>query len=307
MQHDEPTPASSWRAPEPLFGQLADVVPAGVLLLGPDGRTRYANRWLGALLGNGHPYGVDEVLARFADHERHRLRSAIAGGLGGRTVPALECELLAGGRFCRIEIHPTRCTVGGAVDGVITLVRDASDLATAGVGAEHRATVDEITGCPNLDGTVELLAERLHESRVFGDHVAVAVVALDHLGGDREHHGDIAVDELLVVTSDRLRLPLRRGDVVGMLDASTFAVIMSGLDDADQLRTLTERLCVRVGIDVVADGRLLPVVAFVGAALSGPSSSPMSLIGRATRCAADARRAGAADAPIVACDDAPVA
>ena len=299
-------PASSWRAPEPLFGQLADVVPAGVLLLGPDGRTRYANRWLGALLGDGHPHGVDEVLARFADHERHRLRSAIAAGLGGRTVAALECELIAGGRFCRIEIHPTRGASGGAVDGVIALVRDASDLATAGRGAEHRTTVDEITGCPNLDGTVELLSERLHEARVFGDHVALAVVALDRLDAEREHHGDAAVDELLVVTSDRLRMPLRRGDVVGMIDVGTFAVIMTGLDDADQLRTLTERLAVRVRVDVVADGRLLAVTAFVGAALSGPRSSPTSMIGRATRCAAEARHAGPSCTPIIAADDAPV-
>ena len=306
MQRHEPTPGSSWRAPEPLFGQLADVVPAGVLLLGPDGRTRYANRWLGALLGDGHPHGVDEVLARFADHERHRLRSAIAAGLGGRTAPALECELITGGRHCRIEIHPTRGTAGGAVDGVIAVVRDASDLATAGVEAENRTTVDEITGCPNLDGTIELLSERLLEARAFGDHVALAAVILDRLDADREQHGDVAVDELLVVTSDRLRLPLRRGDVVGMIDASTFAVIMTGLDDADQLRTLTERLVVRIGADVVADGRLLPVTAFVGAALSGTRSSPMSMIGRAIRCAADARHARDGCAPIIACDDAPV-
>jgi diguanylate cyclase len=194
----------------------------------------------------------------------------------------------------------------GAVDGVIALVRDASDLATAGLDAEIRTAVDEITGCPNLDGTLELLSERLHEARVFGDHVALAIVILDGLDAMREHHGDTAVDELLVVTSDRLRLPLRRGDVVGMIDAGTFAVIMTGLDDADQLRALTERLVVRVNVDIVADGRLLSVNAFVGAALSGTHSSPTSIIGRATRCAADARQRGASYTPIIAADDAPV-
>jgi diguanylate cyclase (GGDEF)-like protein len=108
--------------------------------------------------------------------------------------------------------------------------------------AAHRATHDELTKLPNRF----LARDRLRQSLAqIGRGIAgVAVLFLDLDGFKRanDRYGHQVGDEVLVIAARRIERALRAGDTVARLGGDEFAIVAPGIDSADAVQVITDRV-----------------------------------------------------------------
>lgn len=114
-------------------------------------------------------------------------------------------------------------------------------LRTAFEEVHHRASHDGLTGLPNRT----LLRERLdnaQDNAAKGIPVAMLLIDLDSFKQVNDIHGHAAGDHLLTVVAERLVAGVRRKDTVSRLGGDEFAVLLDGMDKADDVYKVADRL-----------------------------------------------------------------
>ena len=141
----------------------------------------------------------------------------------------------------------------------------------------RRATraFDELTGCCDRGTTLDGLGRLLGPADTGAGVIVVALADVDRIN---DRHGVAVADQVLVGVADRLRSCTRRGDRVGRVGPSEFAVVYPDVADEEMLRAIAIRMHATLQFDVSIPASVLPVRASVGAALGVPGDEPSHVV-----------------------------
>lgn len=154
-------------------------------------------------------------------------------------------------------------------------------LATHATRIQQHVAVDALTGLPNRAAFIDRVWDSMHLARRFNEDLfAVLFVDLDGFKAVNDQHGHRAGDELLRGMAGRLRLVLRKGDVMARYGGDEFCVLLSRVSSKAEALRIAERLLEKVKAPmVVGNGRAVRVGASIGIAISSNiHSRPEDLI-----------------------------
>jgi diguanylate cyclase (GGDEF)-like protein len=229
---------------------------------------------------------VPELVGMLTDREPRIISSATSSpalqellrGVGTEDVVAV--PLLAGSTFLGVATAGWGAGEAPAtLDGdVLARLRGVGDQATTALQkarllatVQHQATHDALTGLPNRTLFLERLEASLAESAV-GAHLGVLFCDLDRFKQVNDTLGHAAGDELLRQVSARLRAAVRPADTVGRLSGDEFAIILPGLVDPDDARSLADRVSGCFSEPFRLEGSEITVGTSVGVAVHDPAS-----------------------------------
>ncbi|WP_150668779.1 diguanylate cyclase domain-containing protein [Pandoraea anhela] len=106
----------------------------------------------------------------------------------------------------------------------------------------HQANHDPLTGLPNRAYFESRLAQALVEARESGTHVALLYLDSNRFKDINDRLGHDAGDAVLVAIAERLRQPLREGDLVARLGGDEFAVMLPGVRQTSNAVRLAQTL-----------------------------------------------------------------
>ena len=152
---------------------------------------------------------------------------------------------------------------------------------------EHEALHDSLTGLANR----VLLLDVLHARFATGHGAAVLFLDLDDFKAANDGFGHEVGDELLMAVATRLSEQLRHGDLLARLGGDEFAVALAD-DDPAAAQAVAERVLGAFDDPFLLRGLSIVASASVGAAVSGPQSTPVSLLRDADLAMYAAKRAG---------------
>jgi diguanylate cyclase (GGDEF)-like protein len=285
-QPEVPEPISPG-APPPAFVfsvAVLDALPDATAILDATGKIIAVNKaWRMFAADNGGTEGTTGVGVSYLDV---CARAAAAGVLdavevvaGLRAVLAREAVEREWEYTCSSPSikrwYISRITViddphGGAVVSHVNISRrkrSEQELA-------HQASHDPLTGLANRLLFTQTLAETLQRRPGRDRHADVGLlyIDLDHFKPVNDAYGHAAGDELLLMTTHRLRSHVRPQDTVARLGGDEFAVCAPRIT-AEGLAALADRIGAAVGAPVRIHGRQVLISASIGVHLAAAGES----------------------------------
>lgn len=260
------------RDAEERFRHAFEDAPAGMALVGLDGRFLQVNRALCELTGHAEDLLLRTTWHRIvhpddAPEDEAAVDALLAGRL--RTHHREERLLHAAGEAVWVSAH---LTVVRAADGtprhLLAQVLDVTDRRRFEKRLQHMADHDPLTGLLNRRRFEEELDRQVALVQRYGPRGALLVLDLDHfkLVNDTLGHG--AGDELIVSVADVLRRRLRATDHIARLGGDEFAVLLPEATVADAERVAEELVeAIRRHAAVLNGDRPRRVTASLGIAL----------------------------------------
>ncbi|WP_051713031.1 EAL domain-containing protein [Spirillospora albida] len=182
------------------------------------------------------------------------------------------------GTYRCMEVHSTNSYGDSSVGGIVSNLRDITDIVRVQEELVHQAGHDALTHLANR----ALLVERIESALAGtgGDGIAVALIDLDDFKAINDRLGHAVGDALLVAIAGRLRNCVRPGDTVARLGGDEFAVLLWDVS-ADEIDGVLDRIsCALSGI-VNALGHDLLVHASIGLAEASGGTDATELMRRA--------------------------
>jgi len=251
-------------------------LPAGILLVAPDGRITLANRTAadllrrpeGELVGasvlgdgwhplreDGTPYGAGESPLARALAERVAVKNVIVGIPG----PEQPTWLLLN---AEPELSPE-----GELRQVVCSFLDVTEGRRAEEEIEHLAYHDSLTGLPNRLLFADRIEVALSKARYSREALMVLVVDLDRFKLINDSLGHKAGDTLLQQTAARLRHCVQDGDTVARLGGDQFLILMPRIGSPSAIPTIAERILEALRRPFHVDNRELFVTGSIGISL----------------------------------------
>jgi diguanylate cyclase (GGDEF)-like protein len=229
---------------------------------------------------------VPELVGMLTDREPRIISSATSSpalqellrGIGTEDVVAV--PLLADTTFLGVATAGWgACEAPRTLDGdVLARLRGVGDQAATALQkarllatVRHQATHDALTGLPNRTLFLERLESALPDA-AEGAHLGVLFCDLNRFKQVNDTLGHAAGDELLRQVSARLRAAVRPADTVGRLSGDEFAIILPGLVDPGDARSLADRVSGCFAESFRLDGTVVTVGTSVGVAVHDPAS-----------------------------------
>ncbi len=154
------------------------------------------------------------------------------------------------------------------------------------------AVVDDLTLAYNHRYLLPRLREEMERARRMGNTLSFALLDLDHFKRVNDRHGHLVGDLVLQRFTDRVRLNVRRIDVLVRRGGEEFVLLMPSTS-AREARTSAERIQQTVAAEPLdADGTRVPQTVSIGVATWDGIESPESLERRADHAMYEAKRAG---------------
>jgi diguanylate cyclase (GGDEF)-like protein len=251
-------------------------LPAGILLVGPDGKIRLANKTAANLLSrperdlvganvkenewallreDGTPYGRGESPLIRALTLKLPVRNVVVGipGPGEPTWLLMNAEP---------EVTPE-----GELTQVICSFLDVTEGRRAEEEIEHLAYHDSLTGLPNRLLFVDRIEVALSKARYSREPLMVLVVDIDRFKMINDSLDHRAGDTLLQQFGARLRHCVQDGDTVARLGGDQFLILMPRIGSASAIPSIAERILEAVRRPFHIEGRELFVTASVGISL----------------------------------------
>jgi len=181
----------------------------------------------------------------------------------------------------------------GAVVGVLTSMRDITEIKRAELALAHQAMHDSLTGLANR----YLLTDRLNQALVrmgrFPSSLALFFIDLDYFKVVNDTHGHEVGDRVLVDVARRLEQAVRREDTVARLGGDEFIVLCDRVITNDQVYEIADSL-VRTLAKPFADRTLtFPLSASVGVVVTDdPQAGTTGLLHRADSAMYRAKESG---------------
>ncbi|QGT78688.1 diguanylate cyclase [Guyparkeria halophila] len=150
---------------------------------------------------------------------------------------------------------------------LVGLFSDISDIHDRERRMWYRAHHDPLTGAANRVLFHERLTRAIAEAERHGDLVAVLYLDLDDFKPINDTHGHDVGDQVLVTLVRRLQEATRETDSVARLGGDEFAVLVVRPADAEDVRTVAEKLGEVVERSITLDGLTVRVTVSIGSAV----------------------------------------
>ena len=131
----------------------------------------------------------------------------------------------------------------------------------------YQAHYDSLTELPNRLLSLDRLSQLLKESKREDEKVAVMFLDLDDFKKVNDTLGHETGDKLLVEAAERLNKVIRKGDTVGRLGGDEFIILLGGLRNVEDARSVAENLLSAFRDAFKIDGRQLVLTTSVGIAI----------------------------------------
>jgi diguanylate cyclase (GGDEF)-like protein/PAS domain S-box-containing protein len=236
-------------------------------------RVHFSPRWV-SMLGYGeHELGntPEEWFQRIHPEEIKQVQADIDAHLASRS------------RNFEIQ-HRMRHKDGSyrwmSCQGTVTLDKEGEPVRVTGSHSDvtEGKVVDGLTGVPNRLLFLDRLTGSIERAKRHNDFLfAVLLLDLDRFKSLNESLGPAAGDRLLIAAARRLETCLRSGDTVShlgrdhtlaRLGGDEFCILLDGLNEVGEAKTVAERLLKDISAPFELDGHEVFVTASVGIALS---------------------------------------
>ena len=180
---------------------------------------------------------------------------------------------------------------GGEVAWLVLTARDVTEWRHVRDELSQGATHDALTGLANRTVLHDRMGIALTRARRTGAKVAVLVIDVDDLGVVNDSFGLVAGDAVLVELAGRLNDSVRAIDTVARVGGDEFVVLLDGVDDEDEARSLATRVQAVLEARSIeaAPGTIVNVSASVGMAVGDGEVEAEALLRRADAAMYDAK------------------
>jgi diguanylate cyclase (GGDEF)-like protein/PAS domain S-box-containing protein len=155
----------------------------------------------------------------------------------------------------------------GETTHYVAIFSDITTLNDSQKKLEHMAHFDALTQLPNR----ALLADRLEQSIAHADRanhlLAVCFLDLDDFKPINDKHGHQIGDKLLINVAARLKHALRNVDSVARLGGDEFVLLITNLNDTQELELVLSRVMAGITVPHLIDSLDLRISASVGVTL----------------------------------------
>lgn len=146
------------------------------------------------------------------------------------------------------EAYPEWMTISAVKDqrgkttNFVSIFHDISELKRQRDALEHQAQHDALTGLPNRVLINDRLEMALARMKRYSTKLALLYLDLDNFKRINDAFGHTAGDELLIEVADRLSGLLRTGDTMARLGGDEFLILLSEVDNIDDVSLIAVRL-----------------------------------------------------------------
>lgn len=156
----------------------------------------------------------------------------------------------------------------------------------------HRATHDPLTGLANRALFYDRLRQCLALSARRSSHVGILNLDMDGLKAINDQFGHRAGDAAIRETADRIARISRRSDTVARLGGDEFGVVMSEVQDRENVIRHKARIAEEIGQPFRFENNVLPLRASIGFAVSPDDGTEINrLVDQADQSMYDMKRA----------------
>jgi diguanylate cyclase (GGDEF)-like protein/PAS domain S-box-containing protein len=132
---------------------------------------------------------------------------------------------------------------------------------------DHLAHHDHLTGLPNRLYLAAHLPDAIEEARESGTVLAVLFLDLDRFKHVNDSRGHESGDKLLKTVAQRVRATMRTQDVVVRMGGDEFVVVMTRVENTEQVQEAASRINHALAAPMVVDGRTIVTTVSIGVAL----------------------------------------
>lgn len=262
--------AARLRASEERYRTIVETAREGIWTLDREGRTTFANRRLGEMLGVPPEELVGRPATEFLEADARRsFEEGIDRGAAGIRSDEEWTLVAADGRTVPVFVTsaPLR-DEDGVYCGRLSMLTDVSERRRVEKELERLAFFDPLTGLPNRSLFENRVAHAMKRRSRMSMPAALLVVDLDQFKLINDSLGHPVGDALLTMVAQRLRDHTRDEDTVARLGGDEFGVLLENVPDADAANVVAQRL-VRSFEDAFSlMGREISITASMGMALT---------------------------------------
>lgn len=188
--------------------------------------------------------------------------AGIAEAIDSGRLVTIEYDLVAGGdrRYWEARLVPA----GGEV---LAIVREITDRRRTEAETLRRARTDPLTGLANRAAFEEHLERAVARSVRAGGSVALLFADLDRFKAVNDTNGHQVGDQVLAEVARRIREGVRDIDMAARVGGDEIAILLEGIDSADAVEAIANRLVKSVSAPYDVDGREHHIGLSIGAAL----------------------------------------
>lgn len=271
-----------------------------VITTGLDGRVESLNGVAQQLTGwnidvaQGMP--LEAVFKMLDEATRQPAKDFIASASSGKTSAVLANMTLLSreGKEYSIEcsVAPIR-NPEGTHFGSVLVFRDVSEKRQFVSQITWQASHDALTKLPNR----ALLADRFKQAIAGAQRhqqlLAVCLLDLDEFKPINDNYGHELGDQLLIEVAGRLSGALRGEDTLARLGGDEFVLLLSGLNDTDEIGMAMQRILAKVAEPYLLDGQTVQVSASIGVVVyPQDDADPDTLLRHADQAMYQAKQAG---------------
>jgi diguanylate cyclase (GGDEF)-like protein/PAS domain S-box-containing protein len=181
----------------------------------------------------------------------------------------------------------------GAVTHFIAILHNFRIMDEERAAMQQLAFHDALTGLPNRSLFLSLLKQAINNASKHQQSLALMFIDLDHFKSVNDTLGHACGDKLLVAVAERLGQSVRRSDVVSRLSGDEFAILITCMDQPDQVEALGNKLVAAINQPFMIDTHRIDAHISVGISLfPTDGASVEDLLGQADSAMYQAKRTG---------------
>ncbi len=280
------------RGSEAYFRTLVQDTSDAILIIGDDGKVRYATPSATSIFGD---IGVEGACLWDLAQERDEVVRALARMRehAGRVSYYEDMRITRRDDVVvQVQVRCSDLRLDSTVGGLVLTLRDVTAQRQLEAELKHRAFHDALTGLPNRLLFQDRAADGLVRTQRDGTTVGVLFVDLDDFKVVNDTMGHSVGDELLVAAGTRLSAVVRDSDTVARLGGDEFALLIENAADAETVDAFAERIVQAFGEPfALADGSVVST-ATVGVATTRDSADVDELLRHADLALYAAKAAG---------------
>ncbi|MEH0021099.1 MAG: EAL domain-containing protein [Desulfobacter sp.] len=249
------------------FRELFMNSPHGIILVGPDNKIINANKSFSDLIGYEKNDIINKKTSGFsvADDLKDAHDSLIQKALTrGSMSMETRCFHKQG-----YEIHVSALAypvkIDNQVQGVFVFYENISQRKQFENKLRHQAFHDALTGIPNRLLFSDQLEFAIQQQRTNGNYrFSVLLIDLDRFKSVNDSLGHHAGDTLLKAVTRKIQTHLRTGDILARMGGDEFAVLLSHVQDAAQVKAIASRIRQAIESDFSIQGHEVHISASIG-------------------------------------------